>query len=1114
MQPLSKKNVEAACWGNSRWIVRFFLWSAALCLHASVSLAANAAGSVTSDLSLKNWQYQALLQSLLDPAPQTQSAALTWLHDNGRPDRPDRVPPRLLDELGSRLSKPSSANEHAATLRAMASLGEACARFAPEVAALLKDGDLDVREGAAQALGKFGAAGAPFAPAVAALLKDENSPVRANAAQALGAMGAAGAPFAPAVAAVLNDGNTSVRANAVQALGAMGAAGAPFGPAVAALLKEGDPSVRANAVQALGKLGATGAPFAPAVAALLKEGNASVRADAAQALGAMGAAGAPFAPAVAALLKDGIPFVREGAARALGAMGAAGAPFAPAVAALLKDDNPSVRANAVQAVGAMGAAGAPFAPAVATLLKDGESYVRQAAVQVLGAMGATGAPFAPAVAALLKDDDLLVRSDAVQALGAMGAAATTVAPTVAALLKDGDADMRAGAVQALGAMGAAGAPFAPAIAMLLKDGDWDVRIRASYALGTLAQRIGPISTPALLATCLEGTLFSRDQAAQLRLTCHLLGALTDDEEVLMKWVNNWETGGFGNPGTLTRESAIKVLKALQSLWPDIDARDSHTKTVLNPILRRQVAAGVESIVNAQAAQFSLKDVPLIDDWILNLKRAHFGGEAASLRDVRDRIEDVSKAKKGAIVIAGHIGLWILLLWAYPRWRPVQSFFFWNRWGRRFVGLGYVGLLITYVPWLRQRMFVPFQPSLVQRGALSGFDASSYFPDSDVAEQGVHSCRPLSAVLPEVTGQVVLEGESGLGKTTAVLRLASTSRRIAVLLRATECSQGVVAAVQSRLKGQVGDEKYLRSLIHVGAIDVLIDGLNEATPDARSRIVQFVEESFRGNFILTTQPMDWVRPRTARVLRLRALRPDQIEDFLHRQWPAVRGDARMDEVAYGQVVKGYVVEIAAEDEAESWLKVLSNPMEASLVAELLSRGERPNLLRLVEQRFVAMEKEFHERENRPFPYSRFAEQVYTWRVSGKPYYDPAGFDAEVAMLVEHKLMIARTVSVRSPDAIKEENRWWFRHDKFMEFCLLPAFLDDHAERQRQHASDEPFFGVYELLALKLSDDDELKLRDFLVEQAADAQRNDLLNRYTVVRRNRRVQEDRAIQPVRS
>jgi HEAT repeat protein len=54
----------------------------------------------------------------------------------------------------------------------MASLGEAIVRFAPAVAALLKDGDPTVRGAAAWALGAMGAAGAPVAPAVVALLKD------------------------------------------------------------------------------------------------------------------------------------------------------------------------------------------------------------------------------------------------------------------------------------------------------------------------------------------------------------------------------------------------------------------------------------------------------------------------------------------------------------------------------------------------------------------------------------------------------------------------------------------------------------------------------------------------------------------------------------------------------------------------------------------------------------------------------------------------------------------------------------------------------------------------------------------------------------------------------
>lgn len=46
-----------------------------------------------------------------------------------------------------------------------------------------------------------------------------------------------------------------------------------------------------------------------------------------------------------------------------------------------------------------------------------------------------------------------------------------------------------------------------------------------------------------------------------------------------------------------------------------------------------------------------------------------------------------------------------------------------------------------------------------------------------------------------------------------------------------------------------------------------------------------------------------------------------------------------------------------------------------------------------------------------------------------------------------------------------------------------------------------FGVYELLAVRLPDDEEAPLQRFLIEWAADSHRNDLLNRYTVARRRR-------------
>jgi hypothetical protein len=72
--------------------------------------------------------------------------------------------------------------------------------------------------------------------------------------------------------------------------------------------------------------------------------------------------------------------------------------------------------------------------------------------------------------------------------------------------------------------------------------------------------------------------------------------------------------------------------------------------------------------------------------------------------------------------------------------------------------------------------------------------------------------------------------------------------------------------------------------------------------ARSRWWQFgtVEGSFRGNFILTTQPMNWEPPRTASVYLLQPLRPDQISTFLFQQWAVVGLSAAVSKTEYVEV----------------------------------------------------------------------------------------------------------------------------------------------------------------------------------------------------------------------
>ena len=90
---------------------------------------------------------------------------------------------------------------------------------------------------------------------------------------------------------------------------------------------------------------------------------------------------------------------------------------------------------------------------------------------------------------------------------------------------------------------------------------------------------------------------------------------------------------------------------------------------------------------------------------------------------------------------------------------------------------------------------------------------------------------------------------------------------------------MISAISAKLQGQVQDAKFLRNLIYYGAIDICIDGLNEVTADTRAKVSQFVESYFRGNIIMTTQPLDWIPPSTAKKYELQPLEREQIQQFL-------------------------------------------------------------------------------------------------------------------------------------------------------------------------------------------------------------------------------------------
>jgi HEAT repeat protein len=947
----------------------------------------------------------------------------------------------------------------------------------PNPAKLLENDDPEVRIRGINMLAKMGEAGAKFAPQVADLLKDQNSGVRESAANALGEMGEAGAKFAPQVADLLKDQNSGVRESAANALGEMGEVGANFASKVADLLEDPNRDVRGRAVDALSKMGEAGAEFAPQVANLLEDtdednkSNQNIRCRAVKMLGLMGASGAKFAPQVADLLKDRNPFVRGVAAETLGLMGASGAKFAPQVAFMLKDRNHYVQDSAAKALGSMGEAGAIVVPQVADLLKDRDPNIQSSAAEALGSMGEAGAEFASQVAELLKISNLIVLRSAVPP-----------PKSVPGRDEEPDKDPRIYAVKALVRMGEAGAEFAPRIAEMLRDSD--VQESALNALEQFRQKV----SSQVIFGCAEAAHTDPQQYSEFLLKAYLACGVSDENLVLVRWLGNRDQHERPTIDLKDHAARLTVLNVMHEALP---------RTARFPKTQKEMTEIISYL--ARAGSWNLTDIATLTSLKNDLK--DYPDQAGAIQTAIDGIQSYHRLKTYGGIVLGHAIFWFTLIVAYPRSRMVQGFFFWNKWPRRMFGLWYVGFLITVVPWLRRRMFAPFKEVLVPANLLGDFDPATYFTDSEVVAKkpGESTRLHLKDVLGEIKGQTVLEGQSGLGKTMLLLHLARKAKSTVVYVRAVECKKGVVAAIQGKLQGQAQDEKYLKTLIYAGAVDVLIDGLNEATPDTRARITKDVQDSFKGNFIVATQALDWEPPATARVYVLKPLRPMQIEAFQLQQWPSLAAEAKVTKEEYDRANHEYLARILNEaqgqDTDDARLVVLSNPMEAMLAAELISKGEVPDLFRLVEQQYDAMAKEFEEQNSRPFPLISFAERVYDWKDSGNPYISVDGFELEFQSLVKHKLLLQREERLKKETSEEEVRRWFFRHDKITDFFLVPAFRGDHSNRRIEQVKEERFSGVYELMAVRLPLNEAQELHKYLVDWAAQTENNGLLNRYT-------------------
>lgn len=454
----------------------------------------------------------------------------------------------------------------------------------------------------------------------------------------------------------------------------------------------------------------------------------------------------------------------------------------------------------------------------------------------------------------------------------------------------------------------------------------------------------------------------------------------------------------------------------------------------------------------------------------------------------------------------HPLLWGTLIFVYPRSAQIQAVFFWNKYVRGILGCWYVGVLLTLVPPLRRRLFAPFKESLLADAKLDSLDLLTYFTDSEVILKDTTNRLPIGTAIPKVRGQIVLEGESGLGKTMLLRRLVNSARHITVYLPAQKCEHGVIEAIQAKLHGQAQDAEFLRHLIYSGALDICIDGLNEVRPDVRANITAFVESYFKGNIIMTTQPLVWMPPATAKTYVLQPLHKDQIKQFLIGQCPLLdRPSGRIAgyENRCTTFLNSALDEAQPPEDLTAARRILSNPMDLSVVAQILGSGLVPDLAQLQQQQYDLMAEDYQQSWNQAFPLGQFSDFVYQMRLSD--IYGLMGDTFFQALLVmekeRHRMVLSRQWQDIDGTAKKE---WSFRHDKIIEFFLAQPFLGASPaaqEKRLQHMGDPRFRGVYLLLARLLPLEAALDLREALIQYAADTQDHTVSDRYVRIVRSR-------------
>jgi hypothetical protein len=572
----------------------------------------------------------------------------------------------------------------------------------------------------------------------------------------------------------------------------------------------------------------------------------------------------------------------------------------------------------------------------------------------------------------------------------------------------------------------------------------------------------------------ERFLVDSTHVASLRLLAYTIAP--GDLYPWVRLIGNWD---LPEREELERTTGSDILPALIRGW---DAAR------LTPGIRYQTGVAMAEV--ARHARWKQGDAPLLREAARRLRSAELLNESDA---VSARARDLTKPDRsryawlGAGMIGLHASFWLLLILVYPRSAVVQSWFFWSPTVRKVFGFGYVNLLLVWNPYLKRRLFEPFRNALTNTAAAEDGDPLSYKEGLEVRRRpGSLTPVPIEQAIPEIRGHIVLEGPSGLGKTRYLRRLVTRAERPTVYIAAHRCEGGVIRAIQEVLPGLGGEEVYLLRLLHAGALDICIDGINEVSAETRVRIRQFIESSPRANVIVATQPLDWAGERPeATFWELQPLQKEQIGRFLLATADELAPSAELSQqarLACGRYLDEVFSSDLGQDVRAMMLAGLSNPMDLSVAASLLLAGVRPTLFQLRRQQYEVMAREYERvYQGSRFPLRTIAEAALQMRLSDSPVLPWDRFPEAITIMAQHRFVVRMQLSITGNAT---EPRYQFRHEKIADYFIACCLSDVDDRRIREHLSDPRIRGAYLTLAFTLSLPDAEKLERMLVVRAAE------------------------------